>query len=132
MHIRDIKTLQAFKKEISLLEDKEYKNSNYDFQLEKKWITGGIGGGSCWDEPGDEPHYELCEQDEPKDNTISTILKNFLPEISIEVFFKDDDEYKFWNEEFDSEYEYYGNHTEYKIKKLDLEALFQQMKNLET
>lgn len=88
MHIRDIKTLQAFKKEISLLEDKEYKNSNYDFQLEKKWITGGIGGGSCWDEPGDEPHYELCEQDEPKDNTISTILKNFLPEISIEVFLK--------------------------------------------
>lgn len=131
MHIKNIKTLKEFKEQILLIEQQEYNKSNYDFLLEKRWVTGGIGGGSCWDEADDDPHYELCGQEEPEDNTIDVILKSLLPEVTIEVFLKEDDEYKFWDEEYDSEYEYYGNHTEYSVKKLNLEILFEEMKKLE-
>lgn len=131
MHIKNIKKLEEFKKQVSLIEEQEYKNSNYNFLLEKRWVTGGIGGGSCWDEPGDDPHYEISGQEEPEDNTIDVILKTLAPEITIEAFLKDDDEYKFWDEEYDSEYEYYGNHTEYSVKKLNLEILFEEIKKLE-
>lgn len=132
MHIKNIKTLEEFKKIVDNIEETENLNGNYKFMTEKKWITGGIGGGSCWDEgiEGDDPHYELNGTPEPEDNTIEIIFKNMMPEIHYKAFVKNVDDWRIWDTDFDSEGEYYGNSTDYTIKKLNFEYLFERMKKL--
>ena len=132
MLIKNIKTLEEFKKIVDNIEEAETLNGNYKFMTEKKWITGGIGGGSCWDEGGeeDDPHYELNGTDEPEDNTIEIIFKNMMPEIHYKAFVENVEDWRIWETDFDSEGEYYGNSTDYTIKKLNFEYLFERMKKL--
>lgn len=132
MHIKEIKTLEDFKTEVYTLSDQQFREKNYDFLLDKKWTTGGVGGGSCWDEGDEEhdPHYELSEEDEPEDNTIEIILKNMLPEISLEHFLEKHELWQFWEEDSDSDYEYYGNYTYYSTKTLKFDVLFEKMKEM--
>lgn len=132
MHIKEIETLEQFKEQVNVLADQEYHKSNYDFMIEKKWRTGGVGGGSCWDEGDEEndPHYELSEEDEPEDNTIEIILKNMVPEIPLDSFLRKNELWTFWDESSDSEWEYYGNYTDYAIKTLKLKVLFERLKEI--
>jgi hypothetical protein len=138
MHIKEIETLEQFKEQIHILVEQEYHKSNYDFSIEKKWITGGVGGGSCWDEGSEDdeddedndPHYEIFGEGEPEDNTIETILKNMLPEISLEFFLKKNDVWIFWEFDSYSDDEYYGNSTDYETKTLKLDVLFERLKEI--
>jgi len=132
MHIKEIETLEDFEKNIFEIDNEEYRKGNESFLISKKWTIGGIGGGSCWDE-GDEdhdPHYELEEQDEPEDNTIEIILKNMLPEISLDSFLEKNELWQFWEEDTDLDCEYYGNYTRYSLKTLKLDVLFAKMKEM--
>lgn len=130
MHIREIDTFEAFKEVIYKIEDVEYHKGNEEFLINKKWTVGGIGGGSCWDQGGEErdPHYQLEEEYEPEDNTITIILENLFPEITLKSFFEKNESCLFWDEDSDFDCDYYGNHTSYSTKSLKLVFLFETMK----
>lgn len=132
MHIKEIETLDKFKEIVYKIEDTEYRNGNHDFILNKKWTIAGVSGGSCWD-LGDEerdPHYDLLEEDEPEDNTIAIILKNMLPEISLNSFLKNNESWQFWDDDTDLDCDYYGNYTRFRTKTLKMDILFEKMKTI--
>jgi hypothetical protein len=74
------------------------------------WRTGGIGGGSCWDEGDEDPHYELGEEESEPINTLEEFLKDFYPHLSLSQY---KELMHHVRTEYWSEYEYYGNHTDY-------------------
>lgn len=127
MNIKDIKDADEFKKVLELLQEAEHEKRNYKFSLEKRWLSGGIGGGSCWDDYNsdeEDPHYEIFGDMEPEDNTLEVILNYFMIEIKLDEY----PDYVFWNEEQETEYEYYGNSSIYTTKSLDYKSLFETLR----
>lgn len=90
--------------------------------IEREWTTGGLGGGSCWDE-GEHRHYAVDGEPSPTYfEILDTILLKYWADIP----------YLFYSKHVlpiirtDSwtEYEYYGNSTNYAIRYVDLKDLF--------
>lgn len=85
-----------------------------------EWSTGGTRGGSCW---GDSENYAYTSDDQPSDLTdLDLIIENIASEITFM-------EYKKITRniiETDSRSvdEYYGNSTNYAMKKCNLEKLY--------
>lgn len=93
----------------------------YTKELHIEWLTGGMRGGNCW---GGEPQrIESWELDnEPDFESLDEVLEHFAPQITFM-------EYKRLNQvvvEEDSRFEpdYYGNSSEYTIKKVELKKLY--------
>lgn len=87
-----------------------------------EWRTGGMSGGNCW---GDQPSYSVDADEVPE----MTMLDEFLEEICPEITFL---EYKRVMRELiesDSrtEYEYYGNHTNYGIRRVNFRKLYDRL-----
>ena len=87
-----------------------------------EWRTGGMSGGNCW---GDEPSYSVDADEVPE----MTMLDEFLEEICPEITFL---QYKRVMRELiesDSrtEYEYYGNHTNYGIRRVNFRKLYDRL-----
>jgi hypothetical protein len=99
-----------------------------DFVYEE-WRTGGISGGSCWDDgSGPDPHYATGGDPEPEFASLDAILLHFCPDIPLLKYkaitsacVKYDD----WTEN-----EYYGNCTYYGTKQVVLRDLYEKMKEL--
>ena len=96
-----------------------------DYCVYAKWSSGGYTGGNCWDDT--EPYYYPGDA-EPKFEALDLVLKELFPNISylqykeVENLIKTDSE---------TNYEYYGNSTDYSFKWIvlkDLENLIQQFK----
>lgn len=83
----------------------------------KRWVIGGIAGGSCW---GTEHHSRKPEQ-EPKWKVLNAVLKKLKPDISFLQFREIEDLIK-TNQERDREY--YGNSTDYMINYIVLDDLY--------
>lgn len=105
------------------------KESNYEqtkYVLRVSWSTGGITGGSCWDD-GNRTHHNYTSDNPPAEFTLlDQILEHFNSNISFL-------QYKLLNQtliEHDSytEDEYYGNSTSYARKTIELEKLYEYMK----
>lgn len=92
---------------------------------EVEWRTGGMGGGNCW---GGEPSYSVDSDPVPELDLIDEFLEEICPNMS---FFQ----YKkvmrdLVDHDSRIEYEYYGNSTNYGIKRIHYRALFDRLKEV--
>ena len=87
--------------------------------LLKTWETGGVSGGSCWESSNPKPYYNSAT--EPDWYTLDKILEEFCPSISYLQYKKlaAKEKHKTY-----TEYEYYGNNTEYEVKYLYLQDIY--------
>jgi hypothetical protein len=83
-----------------------------------RYESGGYSGGSCWDDSDPQPY----ERDAPKDKmkVLDLVLKELKPEITF-LQFREIEKLIHTNEE--TEYEYYGNSTDFKIEYIILSEL---------
>jgi hypothetical protein len=136
-------TYEGFLKNLKLLDKKDYEkivesNSNYhdkyrkdrwskissipneDKIIEISWETGGVSGGSCWDDSDPQPY--TASNIEPEFDSLRGILEKICPEISY-LKYK-----KLMSECLEtSTYtynEWYGNCTNYAIKRIKLKKLY--------
>jgi len=89
--------------------------------FEITWRTGGISGGSCWDEGDRDPHYHVSGDIEPRFTTLDAFLLKVCPNLSFIIYKKIDDLFEI--REY-SEYEYYGNSTNYVSKSINIKGLY--------
>ena len=82
-----------------------------------RWESGGVSGGSCWDSSDPQPY---TNEDVPKFEVLDIVLRELCPELhylqykQIEDMIQDNEE---------SDWEYYGNCTDFKIKFIVLDDL---------
>jgi transcriptional antiterminator len=93
----------------------------------ESWVTGGVGGGSCWDTGEEDHHYELSEQQSQSIECLEQFLEEFYPHLSLsqyqELIYKVKNEY--WTEN-----EYYGNYTNYRCAYITFEDIADFFANL--
>ncbi len=82
--------------------------------------TGGVEGGSCWDESDPRP-YTVDEADYPF-TVLDMVLEELVPNLSYSKF-KEIQKLIHTNDE--TEYEYYGNCTEYEVRYIILQELIE-------
>jgi hypothetical protein len=105
--------------------DRDKKEERGPAQIQSKWCTGGIGGGSCWDDGTRDNHYAMNGESEPEFTDLDNILAEFCPKITFL-------EYKqlcgkLVVQDSESEYEYYGNSTTYGTKTVKCRELFEYL-----
>jgi hypothetical protein len=111
------------------LSNKKVLNLDLDnHYLYIRWCTGGISGGSCWENGSDpDPHYAITGDKEPEFEDFDKILLAICPNIgylqykNVATIIKDGD----YNEN-----EYYGNSTNYAYKCVLLRDLFNKLVEL--
>lgn len=91
-----------------------------DPHLYVKWSTGGVGGGSCWD---DSKNYTYTNSDPvPELTSLDLILEAIKPDLTFLQYKRlvaAVQQHDSWKED-----EYYGNSTDYVCKKVRLRDLF--------
>lgn len=103
---------------------KNAENSK-ELYIYEEWSTGGISGGSCWDDGTEDHHYYTSGSPEPDFESLDAILMMFAPNIGhlqYKTLVK-----KVVNRTNHVEYEYYGNETSYGIKYVKIRELYQEM-----
>lgn len=90
--------------------------------LVNAWCTGGISGGSCWDDGKQDNHYSSSGEVESDWTTLDHILEYFCPNITFIRYKRLMSLSKI--EEY-SRNEYYGNSTNYNLRILLLKDLWQ-------
>ncbi len=96
-----------------------------DIILYKKQCDGGWRGGNCW---GDKPYK--YEGEEVAFHAFDLILNQIFPSITYLQYKKLLKEIKKY-EIYDTNYEYYGNSTDWKYEVIVLEDLLEYIKNIE-
>lgn len=86
-----------------------------------KWITGGMRGGSCWDE-GNSQRYASEGDPKPEFEDLDLILEKVIPHITFLQYKKLCK--SLIKEESWSEDEYYGNSTNYMINYISIDELY--------
>lgn len=86
------------------------------------WVTGGMGGGSCW---GDVASPRGSD-DEPEFKQLDKLLELVWPDISHLKYKRLVSELVTKKET--TSYEYYGNYTEESEKRIDLLSLYDWLK----
>lgn len=94
--------------------------------IQVKYCTGGISGGSCWDEGDEDNHRAYTSYNEPEElMQFDTILEHFCPNVT---FIQYKNLYRDVVEtDSETEYEYYGNSTNYNIIRCSLFKLYEAM-----
>lgn len=87
-----------------------------------RWRTGGVSGGSCWE--SSNPQHYTCSGDKPKFEVLDLVLKEIAPNISY-LQFREIEKLIHTNSE--TEYEYYGNCTEFDIEYIILSDLIRML-----
>ena len=82
-----------------------------------RWETGGVSGGSCWDSSDPQP-YEISET--PEFEALDITIKELAPNISYLMYRKIE---KLIKDSTITEWEYYGNCTDFGIKYIVLDDL---------
>lgn len=83
-----------------------------------RYETGGYSGGSCWDYSDPRPYTEEPPRDRFK--VLELVLEKLKPDITF-LQYKKIEEMIHSNEE--TEYEYYGNSTDWKVEYIILSEL---------
>jgi hypothetical protein len=84
-----------------------------------RYETGGYRGGSCWDNSNPQPYYEEPPKDRMK--VLDLVLAELCPNITYLQFKKIEE---IIHDNFKSEWEYYGNSTDWKIEYIKLSDLY--------
>lgn len=96
--------------------------------LRVSWMSGGVGGGSCWnDGSGPDPHYAIEGDPEPDFEDLENVLVAVCPNIGFLAFKKVMREANIETGS-ETEYEYYGNSTTYSYKQVQLGNLYKALK----
>lgn len=95
--------------------------------VSEAWRTGGVGGGSCWDEGDEDPHYELGEEESEPIKALENFLEEFHPNLSLSQY---KEIMQHVNTEYWTDYEYYGNHTDYACHYITFENIAKALVNL--
>lgn len=88
-----------------------------------RYDSGGVSGGSCW-ESSNPRRY--TNDDVPKFKVLDLVLQELMPNISY-LQFKEIEE--LIKETSDTDYEYYGNSTDYEIRYIVLSELINKLKS---
>lgn len=88
--------------------------------FESSWVIGGFTGGNCW---GDEANISLGSEEEPKTWDLDDFLLKNCANISF-LHYKNICD-TLVNYTTDHDYEYYGNCTNYSIKRIYLTDLYE-------
>lgn len=83
-----------------------------------RWETGGVSGGSCWDSSNPQPYKN--KKGKPTFEVLDLVLKELMPTISFLQFREIE---KLIHTASDSQYEYYGNCTDFDIEYIVLSEL---------
>lgn len=118
MHIKDIKNYNDFVEAVS-----EIINEAVHFP--QQWVTGGISGGSPFNNSKGNP---ISPDSEPEDIYIPEILKIVYPEHTREHVEKLNSIGSIWHIEAAKDAGNYGDFTEYTTRKLKIENFFEQLK----
>lgn len=99
---------------------KEKFNDHY---LGISWETGGASGGNCWD--GEAESYYISDPDIPEFTGLTELLKRVCPNVSYLVGKEieglcESDSY--------TNNEYYGNYTDYAVKKISFQKIWDCLK----
>lgn len=92
------------------------------------YVSGGSDGGNCWE--GVSTRFDKSRPNIEFANVLIKVLETYKPDISLiqykllESAFKDRIEYS-----TDSEFEYYGNFTDYNIEYISFEAVYAILKD---
>lgn len=90
-----------------------------------RWVTGGVSGGSCWDDSNPQP----WENDEtPGFEVLELLLKEICPQITY-LQFKELEKLIQSNE--DTEWEYYGNRTDFMVKYISVNDIISCLSKFE-
>lgn len=88
-----------------------------------RWSPGGVSGGSCWDSSDPQPYYNREKEGDFK--VLDLVLEILKPNISY-LEYKKISELIVSSEE--TEWEYYGNCTDWNIKYIILSDLIKLLK----
>ena len=90
-----------------------------------RYETGGYSGGSCWDDSDPRPY----SKDTPKDKmkVLDLVLKEIKPDITFLQFREIE---KLIKTNSETEYEYYGNCTDFEIEYIILSELYAYIEGL--
>lgn len=83
-----------------------------------RWKTGGVSGGSCW-ESSNPQRYE-CNNEKPKFKVLDLVLAELMPNISF-LQFREIEE--LIHTDYETDYEYYGNCTDFDVEYIVLSEL---------
>lgn len=129
---------ETFVKEVNELvpvRPKMYVPRYYDFKYDEFDISGeeldelvlfdyreagGVSGGSCWDTSSPQPY----SSNEPFKEWLDIILMKYAPDLTF-LEYKEIGRNSRIREE--TEYEYYGNYTNYEIKEMSLKWLYEYL-----
>lgn len=118
-NIHDFKNVKQFEEAI------EKELNKKIFPVFKKWIVGGQEGGSCWN---NDNHYSISADPEPEDPIVFIeIIETVCPKLTF-LQFKKLEHKSLWDVRNKTDYEYYGNSTDYMIKTLNTQNLFDGLK----
>ncbi len=84
-----------------------------------RYETGGYSGGSCWDDSDPQPYYSNPPEDKFK--VLDLVLEILKPGISYLDYKKID---SIIHDNSETEYEYYGNSTNWHIDYIKLSDLY--------
>lgn len=89
--------------------------------LEVRWCSGGQSGGNCWDDDDSTHYYSIDGEPEEDFWELDSILERVCPAITYLQFRKLE---KLIEHDSEREDDYYGNYTNYSIKRLSIEKLW--------
>jgi len=102
--------------------DENWNRIGTDKYYELRWETGGRDGGNCW---GDSAKSYTCDDQEPEPAAIDELLELVCPAITYleyrKVFVG------LWELYSYQDYEYYGNYTDYKVKRIYYRKLYSRL-----
>lgn len=90
-----------------------------DYVVYQRYETGGYSGGACWEGCVAEP-YEVSEV--PNFDVLDAVLKKIAPDVSYLQYKRVE---KFITNSSETEYEYYGNSTDWAVRFIVLEDLYE-------
>lgn len=99
-----------------------------ELYLEASWVTGGLTGGSCWDE-GESRYYPVPAEDEPEDEVVDSILEKVCPSLTF-LQYRRLTKASIYRYEDTQQNEYYGNSTHYRHRTVDLEVLYRTLRDI--
>ena len=104
-------------------EEQAWREANPDLAFfEESWRIGGEQGGSCWDDGTEDHHCPITASPEPPMSDLDELLLKVAPNISFLVY--RNLENKLLQRDERRESEYYGNWTEYGIKRINIKKLY--------
>jgi hypothetical protein len=92
-------------------------------ELIEKYYVGGYTGGNCWDDT--TPTYQYSDDSTPEFGVLDEFLLEVAPHIS---FLKYKEIEKLVEEDSYTEREYYGNSSDYVTFSIDLDKLYDSLK----